>query len=76
MRVSLHIMNPMRIEVLKNLQKRGETNENGLQSKSTYKIKAIRLAISRFGEYGFLKYTGGGFFEISEKGATYLRSLE
>ena len=75
MEVNKRIMNPMRIEVLKNLQKKGETTEYGLASMSSYKIEAIRLAIQRLSELGLLKHTGGGFFEISPKGTEYLASL-
>lgn len=72
------IMNPMRINVLKYLQKRGETNINGLGSGDNlcYSREQIKRAFDRFVELEFIKFTGGGYFEISEKGIEYLKGCD
>ena len=66
------IMNPMRIEILKIIKERGETNENGVATGNMYSRKSIKLAIHRLAELDFIKFTGGGYFKISEKGMDFL----
>lgn len=71
---SKQIMNPMRVKMLCILNERlgKEANSIYLQNKTGCKEVTADSAIERFAEYGLIKYTGGGYFEISEKGILYL----
>lgn len=74
MYVNKKIMTSMRIELLKIINKRGETNENGVAVGNTYSRSSIKLGIKRLSELGLINFTGGGYFEISEKGIEFLNN--
>ena len=72
MRVSKRIMNPARLAQLKIIEQAGETNAMFVMNRSHKNKEQIDLSLLRFAENGLIKFTGGGYFEITEKGRVYL----
>lgn len=74
---SKQIMNPMRVKMLEVLNEHigKEATSMYLQNKTGCKKTTADSAIERFAEYGLIKFTGGGYFEITEKGIEYLKSV-
>lgn len=70
------MMNPARIKELQIIQDAGETNANLVAYRSGKKKEQIDLSLQRFAELQLIQYTGGGYFEISQKGTAYLNQLE
>jgi Mn-dependent DtxR family transcriptional regulator len=72
------IMNPMRVKMLQILNERGEKEVTTmyLRNETGCKLDSANRAVERFAEYGLIRFTGGGYFVISEKGKEYLRSLD
>jgi len=76
MKISKHIMNPARIKQLQIIKDAGETNANLVCYRSGNKRASVDLSLQRFSEHGLIKFTGGGYFKITELGEAYLKQLE
>lgn len=76
MNISKQIMNSARIKQLQIINDAGETNANLVSYRSGNKKEAVDLSVTRFAELGLIKYTGGGYFEITEAGSNYLKQLQ
>lgn len=73
MKISKTIMNPARVNQLKVIAEvNDEMNDMYLSNKSNIRLEQARLSLQRFGELGLIKYTGGGYFVLSDKGKQYL----
>jgi len=72
MKISKQIMNPTRIKILEFIKNNNETNSMYIANILALKFNSVNLSISRFAELGLIKFTGGGYFKISEKGNNYL----
>lgn len=76
MKISKQIMNPARIKQLQIIKDAGETNANLVCYRSGNKRNSVDLSLQRFAELRLIKFTGGGYFEITEIGEDYLKQLE
>lgn len=73
MKISKQIMNPMRRKLLNLIAEISqETNVMYLYNMSGYKLSNVNTAIERLNQLGLIRYTGGGYFVISDKGKEYL----
>ncbi|MFF2532275.1 hypothetical protein ACFVS2_25535 [Brevibacillus sp. NPDC058079] len=70
------IMNSTRVNLLHLIASRKwESTIMYLVNKSGKTEKVVQRAVERFAEFKLIRYTGGGEFEITEKGLSYLNSL-
>ena len=71
------IMNSTRINLLHLIASRKwESTIIYLVNKSGKREEIVQRAVDRFAEFKMIRYTGGGEFEITPKGITYLESLK
>jgi uncharacterized protein YjhX (UPF0386 family) len=76
-RASRLIMNPIRTKMLRIIAERREKEATAmyLHNITGCKLDRCNLAVRRFAEFGLIRFTGGGYFVITEKGLEYLRSI-
>lgn len=76
MKVSKHIMNPARRKQLEVIADTDEANHLLVANRSHSRFEQVKLSVQRFAELGFIQFTGGGTFTITEKGQAYLEEIK
>jgi len=67
---------PMKVNFLQMLNASGECNNDSLAKKCYSNSKFVDFAIHQLASLDLVKFTNGGFFEISEKGKLYLTTID